>query len=118
VVAEAEARNGLWEENEAMRRLLVVFTGAMFLVVGLLASGATAQTTPTTCVGYPICVGGIQVGRSGQIQVSAATTSGGSLAFTGSNHTLTYVLIALGLLAVGLVLVVATRRRAHMLNRV
>jgi len=101
-----------------MRKLVVVLTGATALLVGLLASVASAQTTtPTTCPGYPICVGGITVGRAGQIQVSAATSGSGSLAFTGSNQTLTYVLIALGLLAVGLVLVVATRRRAHILNR-
>ena len=101
-----------------MRKLVVVLTGATVLLVGLLASVASAQTTtPTTCPGYPICVGGVQVGRAGQIQVSAATSGSGSLAFTGSNQTLTYVLIALGLLAVGLVLVVATRRRAHILNR-
>jgi hypothetical protein len=102
-----------------MRKLVVVLTGATALLVGLLASVASAQTTtPTTCPGYPICVGGVQVGRAGQIQVSAASSSGsGSLAFTGSNHTLTYVLIALGLVAVGLVLVVATRRRAHILSR-
>jgi LPXTG-motif cell wall-anchored protein len=99
-----------------MRKLVVVLTGATALLVGLLTSVASAQTTtPTTCPGYPICVGGITVGHAGQIQVSAA--SSGSLAFTGSNQTLTYVLIALGLLAVGLVLVVATRRRAHILNR-
>jgi hypothetical protein len=91
-----------------MRRLAVMLTGAMVFVVGLLASTASAQTT------YPIVVGPAQVTRAGGIQVSAAS---GSLAFTGANHTLTYVLIALGLVAVGLVLVVATRRRADLLNR-
>jgi hypothetical protein len=93
-----------------MRRLVVMLTGAMVFVVGLLASTASAQTT------YPIIIGPGQVTRAGgSVQVSAA--SSGSLAFTGSNHTLTYVLIALGLVAVGLVLVVATRRRAHVLSR-
>ena len=92
-----------------MRRLAVMLTGAMVFVVGLLASTASAQAT------YPIIVGGQQVTRVGGVQVSAA--SSGSLAFTGANHTLTYVLIALGLVAMGLVLVVATRRRADVLNR-
>ncbi len=90
-----------------MRRLVVVFTGAVGFVGGLLASAASAQAT------YPITVGGNQVTRVGGIQVSR-----GSLAFTGSSsHTLTYVLIALGLVAVGLVLVVATRRRLDLLHR-
>jgi hypothetical protein len=92
-----------------MRRLLVFMTMVAGLVVGVLASAASAQAT------YPIIVGGQQVTRVGGIQVSGTST--GSLAFTGANHTLTYVLIALGLVAVGLVLVVATRRRTHVLSR-
>ena len=88
-----------------MRRLLVMLGGAATLVVGL-ASAAGAQTT------YPINVGGIQVSRSGATNVSA-----GSLAFTGSNHLLTYILVGLCLVAVGTVLVLAARRRTQLLHR-
>jgi LPXTG-motif cell wall-anchored protein len=43
----------------------------------------------------------------------SAATSAASLAFTGSSGTPTYVLIGVGALAVGLVIVVAARRRVH-----
>jgi hypothetical protein len=91
-----------------MRRLLVMLGGAVAFVVGL-ASTAGAQTT------YPINVGGIQVSRAG----AATNVSGasGSLAFTGVNHLLTYILVGFGLLAVGLVLVLAARRRTQLLQR-
>jgi hypothetical protein len=87
-----------------MRRLLVMLGGAATLVVGL-ASAAGAQTT------YPINVGGIQVSRSG------GTGASSNLAFTGSNHLLTYILIGLCLVAVGTVLVLAARRRTQLLQR-
>jgi hypothetical protein len=93
-----------------MRKFVVVLTGAVVGLVGLLASAASAQTTGAS---GPIVVGGQQVARTGSVQVSGSS----SLAFTGSSHLLTYVLIGLGLVVVGLLVVVATRRRAQVLQR-
>jgi hypothetical protein len=87
-----------------MRRLLVMLGEAVALVVGF-ASAAGAQTT------YPLPPGGIQVSRT------PTNVSSSSLAFTGANHLLTYILIGFVLVAVGLVLVLATRRRTRLLHR-
>jgi LPXTG-motif cell wall-anchored protein len=92
-----------------MRKLVVVLTGAMVGLVGLLASAASAQTTGAS---GPIVVGGQQVARSPVVSGNSS-----SLAFTGSSHLLTYVLIGLGLVVLGLLVVVATRRRAQVLQR-
>ena len=92
-----------------MRKLVVVLTGAAAALVGLMATAASAQTTGAS---GPTVVGGQQVTRaSAPVQVSS------SLAFTGSSHLLTYVLIGVGLLVAGLLLVMATRRRARVLQR-
>jgi LPXTG-motif cell wall-anchored protein len=48
-----------------------------------------------------------------RITVQVAGNTSGRLAFTGSSDTPTYVLIGFGVLAVGVVLVVASRRRAR-----
>jgi hypothetical protein len=95
-----------------VRKLIVILGGAFVALVGLLASAAAAQTTGAS--GTTVVVGGQQVSRAAQTQVSA---SSGSLAFTGSSHLLTYLLVGLVAVVVGMLLVMATRRRAQVLQR-
>lgn len=91
----------------AMRRLLMLIVVATVLTLGVVASSAGAQDTPP-----PSDVGGTVVTRD-----PGTETSAGSLPLTGSTGTGTYVLLGLGLAALGGVLVVAGRRHGHVLNR-
>jgi len=72
----------------------------------------------TPCIG----VGGEQVergggGNSGSIVVGGASAQRSNLAFTGSSDTEPLALIGFGVLSLGIVLVVAARRRAHVHGR-
>jgi LPXTG-motif cell wall-anchored protein len=88
-----------------MRRLLLLAGLVGVLVLGVWIAAAGAQEYPPTT----IVVGGTSVTRG-------TSGSGSSLPFTGSNSG-TIGLAALCLVAVGLVVVVAARRRKDVLDR-
>jgi LPXTG-motif cell wall-anchored protein len=85
------------EVTSVRRAFVVLSTAALFVVVW--ASTAGAQTD------YPPTPGG------GQAVVPVQAPSAGQLARTGSSNTPSLVLIGIAALLVGLVLVVAVRRR-------
>lgn len=94
-----------------MRRILTLAVMVSGLIVGVFAAVAAAQAYPVTTV-PPIVVGGTVV--TAPIQVGGTRAS---LPFTGGGDTVSYVLVGLIVIAIGVGLVIATRRRAELLNR-
>jgi len=87
------------------------------LAIGTLASAsiASAQTaTPAYTVPATV-LGAVVATPAPAVQVAGASASNvqvaGALAFTGSDHTPSLILISFGALSIGAVLVLATRRR-------
>ncbi len=96
-----------------MRRLLMLAVMVNVLVLGVFAAVAAAQAyPPTTVPPTTIVVGGTVVTAPTQVGGARA-----SLPFTGGGHTVSYVLVGLIVIAIGVGLVFATRRRAELLNR-
>ncbi len=94
-----------------MRRVLKITLLVAALTLALGIPAAMAQTdddyTPPT-------VGGITATRT---DTDTGTTTSGRLPFTGSDNTPSMVLIGLGAIAVGGIVVIATRRRSQVLAR-
>jgi LPXTG-motif cell wall-anchored protein len=86
-----------------VRKLLTLIVLTVGLTLGVFAATAGAQDDYTPEVGGTV--------------VTEAPSSTGTLPFTGSSNTGSYVLLGLAGIALGGALVIATRRRDEVLHR-
>lgn len=93
------------------------FSTQVFITASVEISVALDGYPSTPCIG----VGGESVEQDGNggngIIVGGVTATRRSLAYTGSSDTRPFVLLGVGAVCVGLVLVVAARRRSHVHGR-
>ena len=93
------------------------FAVPVFITASVEISVALDGYPSTPCIG----VGGENVEQDGNggsgIIVGGVSTTRRNLAYTGSSDTRPFVLLGVGALCVGLVLVVAARRRSHVHGR-
>jgi len=91
----------------------------VFITASVEVSAALDGYPSTPCIGVAGESVERSVGRDGEIIVGgvSTTTTRRKLAFTGSSDSRPFVLLGVGAVCVGLVLVVAARRRSHVHGR-
>lgn len=106
--------NGVLAATTQAAPITGAFSADVFITASVEISVALDDYPTTPCIG----VGGESVDRDGNgtIVVGGASASR-NLAFTGSSDTRPFVLLGLGAVCVGLVLVVAARRRVSVHGR-
>ena len=90
-----------------MYKKIAAFSAAVVTVLVGTAAAAFAVD------GYPPTVPPQDPVVKGEVVTRGGESASSGLAFTGSSHTLTYVLVAVALVAVGLALVFIARRRTR-----
>jgi len=94
-----------------VRRLLAMAFVTISAVLSTVAVAAAQVYPPTTEVA------GTTVTRGTEPATEVAGASASRLPFTGSDNSLTYLLVGLAAIGIGTVLIVAFRRRAEVLAR-
>lgn len=108
--------NGVLAATTQSAPITGAFSTQVFITASVEISVALDGYPSTPCIG----VGGENVeqdGNGGNIIVGGVSTTRRNLAYTGSSDTRPFVLLGVGALCVGLVLVVAARRRSHVHGR-
>lgn len=107
--------NGVLAATTQSAPITGAFSTQVFITASVEISVALDGYPSTPCIG----VGGENVEQdgNGNIIVGGVTTTRRNLAYTGSSDTKPVVLLGVGALCVGLVLVVAARRRSHVHGR-
>jgi len=93
------------------------FSTQVFITASVEVSAALDGYPSTPCIGVAGESVERSVGRDGEIIVGGVSTTRRKLAFTGSSDSRPFVLLGVGAVCVGLVLVVAARRRSHVHGR-